>query len=378
VNQVPKRTNAVAGIYKRGSKWRARASLDGREVSRSFVTRDEAIRWKREQERAFERGEWIDPQVASIKFIEWSESWLKTKANLTESTRRNYETRIRTLLIPYFGEFRITAITHNEIGKWVAKMMGEGRGLVSIRQAHGVLKQMMGAAVMDGRLTRNPAAGVPLPRSKPRRKVALTPPELRQLADVSDEFGSLILFAGTTGLRWGEIAALRCMDVSLLNRTVVVDKALAKGEVGHIVTETKTHSARTVPFPKELSKDLEVLISKRDPESSLFSMPGGGPLEYNNFMNRYFRPALKKCGLSDVTFHSLRHTAASLLISQGTPITAVSGILGHASTKMTLDVYGHFYKGDALHYMDLLGESLFNQPAKERPSVSALPATSNG
>jgi len=375
---MPRRTNAAPGVQKRGSKWRARAFLDGREVSKTFASREEAVRWKREQERSFERGEWIDPQSSSIKFDDWAESWLQTKTNLTPSTLRNYETRLRTLLRPHFGALKITAITHNEISKWIAKMIDEGKGLVSIRQAYGVLRQILGAAVLDGRLTRNPAIGVPLPRIKSRRKSALDASQLRLLADSCGEFGLLILFAGTTGLRWGEIAALRCKDISMLNRTVLVEKSIARGVNGWVVGSTKTHSVRTIPFPRELAKGLEDLIASKSPESSLFAMPGGGALEYNNFMTRHFRPAVKESGLGAISFHSLRHTAASLLIAQGTPITTVSGILGHASTKMTLDVYGHFYKGDALLYMDRLGESLFIEPANERPSVTLLPSTSHG
>jgi len=94
--------------------------------------------------------------------------------------------------------------------------------------------------------------------------------------------------------------------------------------------------------------------------------------DYNNFMSRIFRPAVKESGLMGVSFRTLRHTAASLLISQGTPITTVSGILGHASTQMTLDVYGHLYEDDAMSYMDRLGERLFAGTDKERTNVVSV------
>ncbi len=375
---MPRKVNAIPGVQKRGQKWRARVSLDGRELSKTFATRDEAARWKREQERAFERGEWLDPQASSIRFSEWTESWMATKSNLAPRTAKNYETRIRTLLLPTFGSMRLTAITNNEIGKWVANSKEIGKGSVSIRQAFGVLKQILAAAVLDGRLTRNPATGVPLPRTTPRKKTALNQSELRQLAETAGRFRTLILLAGTTGMRWGEIAALQCKDVSLMHRTISVDKALTESRNGPVVASTKTHTSRVVPFPKELVRDLEGLITTRSPEDRLFSMPGGGGLEYNNFMNRHFRPAVKAAGIVEISFHSLRHTAASLLIAQGTPITTVSGILGHASTKMTLDVYGHFYKDDAFAYMDRLGESLYSGTAKERPDLGSTTSISHG
>lgn len=102
-------------------------------------------------------------------------------------------------------------------------------------------------------------------------------------------------------------------------------------------------------------------------------MQGGGVLDYNNFMSRVFRPAVARTGMKEVGFHTLRHTTASLLISKGAPITAVAGILGHASTQMTLDVYGHLYEDDANKYIDRLGDSLFNTGTdKERTNVLSV------
>ena len=77
--------------------------------------------------------------------------------------------------------------------------------------------------------------------------------------------------------------------------------------------------------------------------------------------------------LSGIGFHTLRHTTASLLISNGAPITAVAGILGHASTQMTLNVYGHLYEDDANKYIDRLGDSLFNTGTdKERTNIFSI------
>ena len=102
-------------------------------------------------------------------------------------------------------------------------------------------------------------------------------------------------------------------------------------------------------------------------------MPFDGVLDYNNFMTRIFRPAVKRVGYVGVGFHHLRHTTASLLISQGTPITTVAGILGHSSTQITLNVYGHLYEDESIKYVDRLGDSIFNTgTAKERPNLLAV------
>lgn len=274
-------------------------------------------------------------------------------------------------LLPEFGNQRLTSITHNGISQWVKRNVEKGSGLVVIKRAHSLLRLILNGALLDGRLSRNPAIGVPLPRTKSKEKRALSLAQLQELAEACNEYEILVLFAGTTGLRWGELAALRCKDISILNRTVSVTKGYTKGMRGEtILSSTKSHQSRIVPIARELLAALNEAISIKSSESHLFEMPGGGSLEYNNFQNRVFRPAVAKTGLKGISFHSLRHTTASLLISQGTPITTVAGILGHASTQMTLNVYGHLYEDDAMKYIDRLGESLFTSgTAKERPNV---------
>lgn len=371
---MPKKSNRIPGVEKRGDKWRARAFFGGHEYAKTFPTQEEAVRWKREQERALQRGDWIDPNLSSITFKEWSEKWLLAKTNIAPCTLRGYKLRLKVHLIPEFGNKKLTSITHNEIGQWISRSLATGNGAVVIRQSFGVLRQILNSAVLDGRLNRNPAIGVSLPKLRKSEKKPLTLAQLRALAGECEGFESLILFAGTTGLRWGEIAALQCKDISLLHRTVYVGKAISDGPNGEkVVSSTKTHQSRTVPFPKELTPRLELLISNRGPEAHLFTMPATGVLEYNNFMTRVFRPAVKRCNFEGLTFHNLRHTTASLLISQGTPITTVAGILGHASTQMTLDTYGHLYEDDASKHMDRLGERLFGVGTdKERTKLISV------
>ena len=371
---MPRKANRFPGVEKRGDKWRARAFFDGKEVAKSFTTQEEAIRWKREQQRALERGEWIDPRVASISFKDWSDAWLNGKSNIAPRTRRGYLARLRSHLLPEFGNRKITSITNNQISQWISRSISAGVGLVTIRQCHGVLRQIFNAAILDGRLSRNPALGVPLPRISRGEKRALNTIELLALANECQGYETLIRFAGTTGLRWGEISALQCKDVSPLHRTVFVGKSYSDGLMGErILGSTKTHQSRSVPLPKDLIRELEFLMNSRLPEEHLFVSPDSRALDYNNFMSRIFRPAIRRLGFEGITFHSLRHTAASLLISQGTPITTVSGILGHASTQMTLDVYGHLYEDDAMTYMDRLGERIYVGTDKERPqAITAL------
>jgi integrase len=367
---MPRKVNRNPGIERRGDKWRARAFLGGVEKTKTFATQDEALRWKRETQRSLERGEWIDPNRSSVLFQEWAEMWLVAKTDISGQTYRGYVSQLKNHLNPYFGKMKLTAITNNQIGQWIAREIESGTGEIVIKRSHALLRQILNSALMDGRLSRNPAIGVPLPRTKSKKKTALTPVQLNSLAQECNENSLLIQVAGMTGLRWGELAALQVKDVSLLGRTINVSKSVALSRSGKkVIGATKTNTVRTVPIAKDLLPLLEKQLEGKSPLSPLFARSDGKVLDYNNFMSRIFRPAVKRLGYSNVSFHSLRHTTASLLISQGAPVTAVSGILGHASTQMTLDVYGHLYKDDASKYIDRLGNSLFDTGTdKERTS----------
>jgi integrase len=97
-------------------------------------------------------------------------------------------------------------------------------------------------------------------------------------------------------------------------------------------------------------------FESKAPSDWVFLGKTGTVLDYGYFRRATFQPAVEKLKLTNVTTHTLRHTCASLLISLGTPITTVSYILGHASVKMTLDIYGHYYKDDTSFWMSALGD----------------------
>jgi integrase len=149
----------------------------------------------------------------------------------------------------------------------------------------------------------------------------LSAAEVERLAEaIVPPYGLLVRFAAYTGLRAGELAALRVKRLDLLRGTVrVVESASEVG--GRLITgSTKTHAERTVRLPRFLRDDLAAHLASRPraPDAFLFTAPMGGPLRHNNFYQRLFCPALLRAGLSEqVRFHDLRHTCAALLIAQG-------------------------------------------------------------
>jgi integrase len=152
-------------------------------------------------------------------------------------------------------------------------------------------------------------------------------------------------------LRAGEIAALKVKHLSLTADNPSLTVVEAASEVNGKLTfgEPKTQaSRRTVPLPAFLASQLRSHLGDRrlNPESYLFLSEQGGPWRHSNFMGRFWRPAVIRAlppHLHSLRFHDLRHTCASILISEGAHPKQISEWLGHSSITITLDRYGHLF-----------------------------------
>jgi integrase len=230
----------------------------------------------------------------------------------------------------------------------------------TIRNAYRVLSRVLAEAVRSRLIATNPAIDVDLPRSRKQEMRFLTPQELRSLANtIESRFRALIVTAGFTGLRWGELAALRAQHLDLLHGAIDVREAVS--EVGGHLVEvgTKTYEQRTVPLPRFLCAELtEHLGSFASPAGLVFTSLQGNGLRRNNFYRRHFKPALRRAGLDPaVRLHDLRHTAASIAINQGASVVLVQRMMGHASATVTLDTYTHLFESREQHLRDNLDQA---------------------
>ena len=163
------------------------------------------------------------------------------------------------------------------------------------------------------------------------------------------EYGLLVRFVALTGLRAGEIGALRIGRLDLLRGRVDVVEAVSEvtGR-GLVYGPTKTFERRTVPIPRTMCDELGPYLATRPKDSNafVFAAPDGGPLRHHNFYTRHFKPAVTIARLPARTrFHDLRHTCAALLINADPPAhpLAVMKRLGHSSITVTYDTYGHLF-----------------------------------
>jgi integrase len=203
----------------------------------------------------------------------------------------------------------------------------------------------MRTAEIDRLIPRSPCIGIELPSGASHGEMRfLTPEEVGTLADaVPERFRALIYFAAYTGLRWGEIAALRVDNANLLKGKVDVRESMSELNGRIQVGLTKTGKRRTVSLPRFLCDMLGEHIGRFPTNNGyIFSAPRGGPLR-RNFYRRQFLPAVKKAGFTPLRFHDLRHTAASIAIANGAHPKEIQERLGHSTIRVTFDRYGHLF-----------------------------------
>ena len=319
----------------------------GREVTRAFDRKIDAQRWLDGQTVALVRDNYVHPQAGRVTVGEWAESWLAGRSHLKPKTLASYQSLLSTRVLPTWERVPLSKVGHSHVVAWVAGMRSEGLSASRTRQAYHVLTSMLEAAVRDGRVARNAAAGVDLPRLPTTDRRYLTHAQLDDLAERCGPHRLLVLVLGYTGLRWGEAAALRGRRMDLFRGRIEVAESVTDVNGRMIFGSPKSHARRWVPIPRFLRDDLAVQLADRGPDDLVFPSAAQTPLRVQSFRRRHFDRAAVAAGLDGLVPHELRHTAASLAIASGASIKGVQSMLGHASAAMTLDRYGHLF-GDEL------------------------------
>ena len=357
----------MGNIHKReNGQWRARyRDPSGRERARHFDRKIDAERWLVAIESTKHRGEWVDPAMSRITVGDWSTRWLQGQSQLKPQTRQRYRNIMRVQILPEWERVRLSAITHADVVAWVAKLVADGYAGSTVRQVHRVFSLMLDLAVRDGRLPRNPATGVRLPRAAKGEPVFLTHTQVEQLARGCPGYELFVRVLAYTGMRWGEATAVRVRRVDLVKRRIeVVHTAVElNGEMSY--GTPKTHQRRSVPVPRSLVDALARHIAGKGPDDLVFTTPRGDVMRNHNFRSRVFVPAAQQIGLPGLTPHDLRHTAASLAVQAGANVKAVQRMLGHASAAMTLDVYAGLFGDDLDAVADRLDEAAARSSADQ-------------
>jgi integrase len=331
---------------KSGRGWSAHyRDLQRRERMRTFATKREAERFLAAQEADLQRGAWRDPELSRRSFKQWADDWLASTINLKPQTRFGYEQILKNHVLPVFGPIRVDYIERRDVARFVAEL-NERAAPGTVRNAFAILRQVLNFVVRNNGLPANPALGTRLPRSPRKEMLFLEPAEILRLVDATDErFRSMVLFAAYTGLRAGEIGALRVGRIDWQVSRIEICESLSSIDGVLEFGPTKTHTTRSLRLPSFLMDALQAQVgANTDHRALVFTSADGQPIRHNLWYPRHFKPAVRRAGLRpELRFHDLRHTCAALLIAQGAHPRAIMERLGHSSIEVTLDRYGHLF-----------------------------------
>lgn len=331
---------------KSGTKYQVRYRDPlGRQVSRQFDTKKEALNFEANERTTMRDGSWIDTRATDVLFKDWAYEWLESNPGKRENSYARDEIIVRIHLVPAFGNRPLPQISPLDIQKVVSQWSTKSAPHTVHRQYRS-LAAIMHAAVNCDLLIKTPCRGIKLPRIPRRKTTTLDGSTLAKLVDALSEYGPMASIGAILGLRWGEVAGLRVSDLDLLNRRIHVVQQLTRTKNGEpVVSVPKTESSvRTISIPPSLAAELASHLQKREltaanSDALIFSDPNGQPLRYSNWRRRTWVPARDVAGVSTLGFHDLRRANATAMVAAGVDIKTAQARLGHADARMTLNIY---------------------------------------
>ena len=377
--------------------WRAHYRTPaGAQRNKTFNRKVDAERFLATVESSKVTGGFVDPALARVTVGAWADRWLAGQAHVKPTTFERYAGILRKHVKPKWGSVNLANVSHADVQTWVTALSKDASP-ATVQKVHRVLSLVLDLAVRDGRLSRNVAQGVNLPRVPKHEHLYLTHGQVEDLAHATgfpadpskhapydtranEMYRLVVLFLVYTGARFGEMAALRVHRLDLRRRRAVIAESVTPLAGQGLVWGTpKSHQRREVPIPGFLAAELAEHIAGKKRDDLVFGgIRTGQPLRVSTF-RQPFSAAAAEIGVPDLHPHQLRHTAASLAIASGADVKVVQQMLGHASATMTLDTYGHLFEdrldevGNALDVARTAAQRL-QKPAEVLPRVArALP-----
>jgi integrase len=356
-------------LTRRGqTSWRlkfdiGRDPVAGRRITKFVTLRGTKAQAQAEASRIISAaavGEHVDPSRETVgAFVErWLRDWANN--NVSNKTWTRYAQLLRKHFASRLGSVPIQKLRAADLQAAYAAMAEQGLADQTRLHLHRVIHRMLGHALQWGVVTRNVATMVDAPRVRSHEIEILSPAEVQAVLEKL-RWRSLYPIASValaTGMRRGELLALRWQDVDLDGATLRVERALEQTKRGGLVFKPpKTrYGRRTITLPPSTVAELRAhrksqaeqrlaLGLGKAPDEALVFATWDGSTRSPNALTKEWTLALKAAGIR-ATFHSLRHTHASTLIASGLDVLTISRRLGHGSPAITLGVYGHLFKPD--------------------------------
>ncbi|MEU0545034.1 site-specific integrase [Nocardia sp. NPDC005978] len=350
-------------LHGKGKRWRARYVDDvSGEHSKRFARKVDAQAWLDAQVSTLVQGTHVAPRDSQRTVEQWANEWLKGYANHRETTVGLAGWHVKKIN-EGLGSYQLSAVRPSTVKKWMVALKAEGLADSYVYSLHSRLSQILGDAMHDGLLSRNPCSRRTSPKTGQQKVYVATPSQVWALHDAMPEHLRVAVLLGAfAGLRISEVAGLRVDDVDLVAGVV---HPRQQWPARPLKTES---SDSAVPIPAELVELLRDSV-RRFPGERVVCDEFGKPV--SPWVTAWHLRAAKAAvpGLpEEFSFQDFRHFYASLLIRRGADIKAVQARLRHGSAITTLRYYAHLWP-DA----DETTRAAVGAVLRERSDLTAYP-----
>lgn len=316
----------------------------GRQVvaSKTFDRKADAVTWEAAQKRALSLGEFVDPRAGKEALGDALARWMTARAGTVAGSTLKADKALLLNVPKPLSNRPLSAVHAQDVEALLSGLVQRGLAQSSVKRFRAVLSSFFGWAERSKLVAKNPVAGVSVPKGTGEGKTHEVYPfsieELREVvAGLEGNQADVAMFLALSGVRWGEMVALRVRDVSQVPYAAVrVARSAPDGQ--EVRATTKGGAARTVPLAAELVPMVRSRAAGKKPDDLLFTSAEGGRLNGSNWR--------RSTGWSKVNrgrrIHDLRHTAATFWLSNGIDPKTVQSWLGHASMTLTVDLYSHW------------------------------------
>ena len=292
-----------------------------------------------------------------MRFGDWIGYWYEThcRPTIRPTTQKSYEEWIYVHVIPGLGHIHLNKLTQADCQKFLNEMKANGRKIHrdtkgpgmserSVRNCYHVIRMSLERAIKDGLIKKNPILGCKLSPPEQKEMKVLSREEIQRflLQAKAEGMYELFLLELTTGLRRGELLALRWDDLNIRTGELHINKQVYPVGGKLITSEPKTKAAnRTIILPPAM---VEVLLEYRKGVFSDLMFPSrikpDQPID-PGYVRKRLQVILERSGCKRIRFHDLRHTFATISLEHGMDIKTLSAIIGHISSRTTLNIYTH-------------------------------------
>ena len=341
------------------SERKAKRAFD--EIRSQFEKEYEEQLQREEQERILAQ---TVPHDARLEFSAYMDKWLNSvRSTIATATYQSYANMLRARIIPYFEPRGIAVmdLTPQDIEDFYQKVLADGCTTNTVIHYHAIIRKALQSAVRKDILSKNPADKVDRPKKNVYHGTFYSEEEMLVLFDAveGDPLELCVKIAAYYGLRRSEVLGLRWSAIDLEHKTISISHKVIEAEVdgkfvpvGEDVLKTKS-SFRTLPLIPAVEKLILAEKEKQEMYRRLFRksycrdyleyicVDQCGRLLRPNYVTEHFSWLIQKYGLKKIRFHDLRHTCASLLLSNGISMKQIQIWLGHSTFSTTADIYAH-------------------------------------